>query len=384
MSTREPAEPSSITTASTADASGAAGTANFAAASPPPCAAGAAASGVTSVEVEAAAGTGFSVDTAASCPGSLAGPTTGAFPDGSELGLRTWPSVTPLLPMLCPFVLPSTTGTFLAATAAAQRALNSLSAPPAPASAKEMGPDPTSAAFAESAGGSLAGPLQWHTARPSPSASVAQRRSSRPVPGAASQARPKSSCTVSSERRGSVGTLNASTAPAPAPPSTARSSRAVPATAPDSTSTCPGIPPAAETAAPETAKPRVSPELAARPLLASLSRSSPCPSPPARVEAAPGMLLLLPTRGICVHRTSSCMPAFCTTYIVRRKLRLSMPAISAWGGQKSPLSGPTSGDMEMMLCTPYIQSSDSPGAVYPTVRIAGPNFAQPKILAISS
>mmetsp|Transcript_14699 Transcript_14699/g.41607 ORF Transcript_14699/g.41607 Transcript_14699/m.41607 type:complete len:216 (-) Transcript_14699:721-1368(-) len=46
--------------------------------------------------------------------------------------------------------------------------------------------------------------------------------------------------------------------------------------------------------------------------------------------------------------TDNSNPAFLTKCMVRAKFRLSIPDISLCGGKKSPLSGPTSGDMAMI------------------------------------
>mmetsp|Transcript_27528 Transcript_27528/g.53917 ORF Transcript_27528/g.53917 Transcript_27528/m.53917 type:complete len:312 (+) Transcript_27528:185-1120(+) len=99
------------------------------------------------------------------------------------------------------------------------------------------------------------------------------------------------------------------------------------------------------------------PRLGVRPRLPSFSSNM------LRGAPADSFSVPLPSAGRCSQDTVGSKPALRTTYVARTKLRELMPLISRTGGQKSPYSGPTSGDMEIMPCAPYIQSSDSPTAV---------------------
>mmetsp|Transcript_52386 Transcript_52386/g.168839 ORF Transcript_52386/g.168839 Transcript_52386/m.168839 type:complete len:207 (-) Transcript_52386:876-1496(-) len=124
----------------------------------------------------------------------------------------------------------------------------------------------------------------------------------------------------------------------------------------------PSTPDADAAAAPAIATPKTAPAVLLRPPLRTSRSSASCEALPGKAAKDPcertGPMLELRT-----NRASTSAPALCTTYSIRTKFRRLMPMISSRGGQKPPLSGPTSGDIEIIPRAPYIQSSISPEVV---------------------
>mmetsp|Transcript_105101 Transcript_105101/g.267003 ORF Transcript_105101/g.267003 Transcript_105101/m.267003 type:complete len:206 (+) Transcript_105101:151-768(+) len=116
------------------------------------------------------------------------------------------------------------------------------------------------------------------------------------------------------------------------------------------------------TAKPAIATPKTAPAVLLRPPLRTSSSSTSCEALPGKA-AKDAWERTGPVLELRTNRASTSAPALCTTYSIRTKFRRLMPMISSRGGQKPPLSGPTSGDIEIIPLAPYIQSSISPEVV---------------------